>query len=170
MKLFFCNYHKLERDIHIDQQFRATPNLDHRAITSQPFLLLLVMLPPFTRPWYHPPAFHNSDQASRQETGLRPSRNVILNLYSLLCSPSLCSPSSCLYSVSWEVLPLIAVHVIVVLCCHHLNWSQRLRQVIVVLCADIGLLSAVFRPLRTVIHKVIFEFVSNCARGAGGYV
>jgi hypothetical protein len=39
-----------------------------------------------------------------------------LYLYSLLCSsslcsPSLCSPSSCLYSVSWVVLPLIAVHV-----------------------------------------------------------
>jgi hypothetical protein len=42
---------------------------------------------------------------------------------SQLCSPSLCSPSSCLYSVSWEVLPLIAVHITVVLCCHHLNWS-----------------------------------------------
>jgi hypothetical protein len=39
MKLFFCNYHKLERDIHIDQQFRATPKLDHRAITSPTFPL-----------------------------------------------------------------------------------------------------------------------------------
>jgi hypothetical protein len=49
MKLFFCNYHKLERDIHVDQQVRAIPKLDHRAITFQPFLLLLVMLPSFTR-------------------------------------------------------------------------------------------------------------------------
>ena len=38
-----------------------------------------------------------------------------LYLYSLLCSSSLCSPSSCLYSVPWVVLPLIAVHVTVVL-------------------------------------------------------
>jgi hypothetical protein len=30
MKLFFRNYHKLERDTHIDQQFRATRKLDHR--------------------------------------------------------------------------------------------------------------------------------------------
>jgi hypothetical protein len=33
------------------------------------------------------------------------------------------------------------------------------------LCTDTGLLSAVFRPLRT-LDKVIFEFVSGLARGA----
>jgi hypothetical protein len=72
-----------------------------------------------------------------------------LYLYSLLCSPSQCSPSSCPYSVSWVVLPLIDVHVIVVPYCHHMNCSQRLCQVIVALRADTRLLSAFFRPLRT---------------------
>ena len=47
-----------------------------------------------------------------------------------------------------------------------LSPSQRLCQVIVVLRADTGLLSAVFQPLRTLSSiRVIFEFVSHFARG-----
>jgi hypothetical protein len=42
MKLFFFNYRKLEI-FNIDQQLYATLKLDDKAITSQPFLLLLVM-------------------------------------------------------------------------------------------------------------------------------
>jgi hypothetical protein len=46
MKLFFCNYHKLERDIHIDQQFRATPKLDRSSAQLVPALRALLALAP----------------------------------------------------------------------------------------------------------------------------
>jgi hypothetical protein len=101
------------------------------------------LLPFFFLSFFLPKDHSSSSGADSSAIGSTPQ-------CSQLSSAGSSSGGGCLcLSVSCVVLPLMAVHVAVVLCCHHLNWSQRLCQVTVVLRADTGLLSAVFQPFRT---------------------